>query len=95
MSENTSMEEAISKFVESLEEEQKNNKLLETNNIKESYIDDITEEYYEEDILEEKEEYKIEDDCQKAEKIKNFIKKIITLVTNSEVSGVDYDGTCL
>ena len=94
MSENTSMEEAISKFVESLEEEQKNNKLLETNNIKESYIDDITEEYYEEDILEEKEEYTIEDDCQKAEKIKNFIKKIITLVTNSEVSGVAYDGTC-
>ena len=94
MSENTSIEEAISKFVESLEEEQKNNKLLETNNIKESYIDDITDKHYEEDILEEEEEYAIEDDCQKAEKIKNFIKKIIALVTNSEVSGVAYDSTC-
>ncbi|MDD3519720.1 MAG: KH domain-containing protein [Actinomycetota bacterium] len=90
MSENASIEEAISKFVESLEEEQKNDKLLESNNIKESYIDEDTEEYYEEEIFEEG-EHIVEEDWQKAEKIKGFIEKVIALVTNSEVSEITYD----
>ena len=92
MSENASMEEAISKFVESLEEEQKNDKLLESNNIKESYIDEITEDYYEEEIFEEN-NYDTVDNKEKSEKIKDFIKKVIALVTNSEVSEVNFDET--
>ncbi len=92
MSDNTSMEEAISKFVESLEEEQKNDKLLESNNIKESYIDEITEDYYEEEIFEEN-NYDTVDNKEKSEKIKDFIKKVIALVTNSEVSEVNFDET--
>lgn len=89
MSENTSMEEAISKFVESLEEEQKNDRLLESNNTKETYINEDTEEYYEDIILEEK--CPIGDNLDKVEKIKNFVKKIVALVTDSEVSEVTYD----
>ena len=90
MSENTSMEEAIGKFVESLEEEQKNDRLLESNNIKESYIDDNTEEYYDENVQDE-DNYVIEDSWEKAERIKEFIKRVVALVTNSEVTEVTYD----
>lgn len=49
MSENRSIEEAISRFVESLEEEQKNDKLLESNNTKEKYLENKVYDFEEQD----------------------------------------------
>ena len=86
MSENTHIEEAINKFVQSLEEEQKSDKLLESHNKK----DFFTEEEYCDEAAEEPENNQIliEDRC---EKIKEFVKKVIVLITNSEVDEVAFD----
>jgi spoIIIJ-associated protein len=100
MSEQRSMEEAISNFVDSLEEEQKSNKLIESNQ-KEKILDEN-----EEDI--DKDKYKNyenypgkEDDDEEVtetkeptgdiEKIKDFIVRIVSIVSDSEVSDIKYD----
>jgi len=99
MAEQRSMEEAISKFVESLEEEQKSDKLIESKNkIK-------TTEEKEEEKSKEKKEIKNEIKVEKNDlsnnlivkneddivKIKEFIIKVINSICNSEVSEVKYD----
>jgi spoIIIJ-associated protein len=93
MSENRSIEEAISRFVESLEEEQKNDKLLESNNTKEKYLEDKVYDFEEQD--EEKEEIEEKEiplcSDENIEKIKEFVKKVISIVANSEVSDINYD----
>jgi len=91
MSENRNMEEAISKFVESLEEEQKNNKLLESNNTKITYLKEIEEDFREEEIKKIQEKGKSSCNDKNIDKIKEFIKKIISSVANSEVSEINYD----
>jgi spoIIIJ-associated protein len=100
MSEQRSMEEAISNFVDSLEEEQKSNKLIESNQ-KEKILDEN-----EEDI--DKDKYKNyenypgkEDDDEEVteakeptgdiEKIKDFVVRIVSIVSDSEVSDIKYD----
>jgi spoIIIJ-associated protein len=100
MTEQRSMEEAISKFVENLEEEQKSNKLIESNQ-KEKILDENDEE-----IIDEKyknyenfpgKEYEEEEMSEKdeptgdIERIKEFIIKIVSVVSNSEVSDIKYD----
>jgi len=103
MAEQRSMEEAISKFVESLEEEQKSDKLIESKN-KIKTTEEKKEEKEEEKSKEKKEiknEIKVEkndlsnnlivkneDDIVK---IKEFIIKVINSICNSEVSEVKYD----
>lgn len=95
MSEQRSMEEAISQFVESLEEEQKSNKLIESKqkikNEEEAEKDKEDENYkieYEEEKEEIVEKIKPIEDI---DKIKEFIIKIVSSVTNSEVSEIKYD----
>ena len=95
MSEQRSMEEAISQFVESLEEEQKSNKLIESKqkikNEEETEKDKEDENYkieYEEEKEEIVEKIKPIEDI---DKIKEFIIKIVSSVTNSEVSEIKYD----
>lgn len=95
MSEQRSMEEAISQFVESLEEEQKSNKLIESKqkikNEEEAEKDKEGENYkieYEEEKEEIVEKIKSTEDI---DKIKEFIIKIVSSVTNSEVSEIKYD----
>ena len=95
MSEQRSMEEAISQFVESLEEEQKSNKLIESKqkikNEEEAEKDKEGENYkieYEEEKEEIVEKIKPIEDI---DKIKEFIIKIVSSVTNSEVSEIKYD----
>lgn len=95
MSEQRSMEEAISQFVESLEEEQKSNKLIESKQkIKdeEEAEKDKEDENYKIEYEEEKEEIveKIKS-TEDIDKIKEFIIKIVSSVTNSEVSEIKYD----
>lgn len=95
MSEQRSMEEAISQFVESLEEEQKSNKLIESKQkIKneEEAEKDKEDENYKIEYEEEKEEIvkKIKP-TEDIDKIKEFIIKIVSSVTNSEVSEIKYD----
>ncbi len=92
MSEQKSMEEAIGKFVESLEEEQKSNKLIESNQkIKISEENEIEEEKEDEDNFYSEESEKYDDENNDIEKIKEFIKKIIIYVSNSEISEIRYD----
>jgi spoIIIJ-associated protein len=103
MAEQRSMEEAISKFVESLEEEQKSDKLIESKNkIKTT---EEKEEEKEEEKSKEKKEIKNEIKVEKNDlsnnlivkneddivKIKEFIIKVINSICNSEVSEVKYD----
>ncbi len=95
MSEQRSMEEAISQFVESLEEEQKSNKLIESKqkikNEEEAEKDKEDENYK---IEHEEEKEKIFEKIKPTEdidKIKEFIIKIVSSVTNSEVSEIKYD----
>ncbi|MCL4385359.1 MAG: KH domain-containing protein [Actinobacteria bacterium] len=103
MTEQRSMEEAISKFVESLEEEQKSNKLIESKN-KIKTAEEKEEEKKEEEIKEKKEIkndnkveknninnnfiVKNEDDIGK---IKEFIARVVNSICNSEVSEIKYD----
>jgi len=101
MSEQRSMEEAISSFVDSLEEEQKSNKLIESNQ-KEKIIDE-NEDNSENDRYKNYENYPgKEEDEEEAikeetgisgdiDKIKEFIVKVISTVSNSEVSDIKYD----
>jgi len=100
MTEQRSMEEAISQFVENLEEEQKSNKLIESNQ-KEKAIEENEEEAgvdkyksYENYVCKEDVEEEITEKNEPTgdfEKIKEFINKIISFVTNSEVSEIKYD----
>lgn len=100
MTEQSSMEEAISQFVENLEEEQKSNKLIESNQKEKSneeneedigvdkyksYENYICKEDVEEEITEKNEP------TGDIEKIKEFINKIVSIVSNSEVSDIKYD----
>lgn len=100
MSEQRSMEEAISEFVENLEEEQKSNKLIESKQ-KERPIENNDEDS-EEDKYKNYENFVSKDDdtdeiTQKKEptgdieKLKNFVIKIVSIVSNSEVSDIKYD----
>jgi len=89
MAEQRQMEEAITKFVEGLEEEQKIGKLLETKNSKELNDSEEYEEY--EEFEEEQEKEVIEEDSQKEENLKNFVKNIIALVANSEVTEIKFE----
>jgi len=99
MTEQRSMEEAISKFVESLEEEQKSNRLIESKNI--VNINESQEEGKEE----ENEETRIENKVEKNNlsnnlivkneddigEIKKFIAKVIKSICNSEVYEIKFD----
>jgi len=100
MSDQRTMEEAISEFVEDLEEEQKSNKLIESKQ-KEKLID-IDEENPEEDKYKGYENFVSKDDdfeeiteskevSGDIEKLKEFIVRIINSVSNSEVSEIKYD----
>jgi len=105
MTEQKSMEEAISKFVESLEEEQKSNKLIESNiKLKESTeknknnLDKIKKENrnFKVDLKKNKESNDINSNYdnredESIEKIKEFLKKVISSVCNSEISEIKYD----
>lgn len=86
MSENTNIEDAISKFVQSLEEEQKSDKLLESKNKKEVLL----EEGYFEEAAEETEDMEMANE-DKPEKIKEFVKKVISMITNSNVDEITFD----
>lgn len=100
MFEQRSMEEAISSFVDSLEEEQKSNKLIESNQ-KEKIIDeneaDIDKDKYKNYENYPSKEEDEEEITQKdeptgdIEKIKDFVLKIVSIVSNSEVSDIKYD----
>jgi spoIIIJ-associated protein len=94
------MEEAISEFVEDLEEEQKSNKLIESRQ-KEKLVEN-DEENPEEDKYKNYENFVTKDDdfeeiteskevSGDIEKLKEFIVKIINSVSNSEVSDIKYD----
>jgi len=99
MSEQGSMEEAIGKFVESLEEEQKSNRLIESKQKIKLPEEDDEEDNIEEETEYEKSfsdeevpEYKEENDKDEdIKKIKNFLEKIITCVSNSEIYEIRYD----
>ena len=96
MTKQRSMEEAINKFVESLEEEQKSNKLIESKNIIKN-----TEEKEEEkseiknNIKDERNNKNnnliIKEEDNYIEKIKEFISKVINSICNSEVFEIKYD----
>ncbi|MEI7615906.1 MAG: R3H domain-containing nucleic acid-binding protein [Actinomycetota bacterium] len=100
MSDQRTMEEAISEFVEDLEEEQKSNKLIESRQ-KEKLVEN-DEENPEEDKYKNYENFVTKDDdfeeiteskevSGDIEKLKEFIVKIINSVSNSEVSDIKYD----
>ena len=101
MSEQRSMEEAISSFVDSLEEEQKSNKLIESNQ-KEKIVDE-NEENLENDRYKDYENYPGKEDDEEEEinekivatgdieEIKDFIVRVISTVSNSEISDIKYD----
>ncbi|MHB1346320.1 MAG: Jag family protein [Candidatus Humimicrobiaceae bacterium] len=100
MSDSRSMEEAISSFVDSLEEEQKSNKLIESN--QKEKISDENEENPENDRYKDYENYPGKDEDEEEsmqkpeasgdiEKIKEFIVKVVGTVSNSEISDIKYD----
>jgi spoIIIJ-associated protein len=99
MSEQRSMEEAISNFVDSLEEEQKSNKLIESNQ-KEKILDE-NEEDIDKDKYKNYENYPGKEDDEEVtetkeptgdiEKIKDFVVRIVSIVSDSEVSDIKYD----
>ena len=100
MSDSRSMEEAISSFVDSLEEEQKSNKLIESN--QKEKISDENEENPENDRYKDYENYPGKDEDEEEsmqkpeasgdiEKIKEFIVKVVSTVSNSEISDIKYD----
>ncbi len=87
MSENANIEEAISKFVQSLEEEQKSDILLESQNKKNLSIEE--EDYLDETVEETENTETFTED--RFEKIKEFVKKVIAMVTNSDVDEITFD----
>jgi spoIIIJ-associated protein len=100
MSEQRSMEEAISEFVDNLEEEQKSNKLIESKH-KERPVENNdggpeADKYknYEnfvnkdDDIDEPAEKVEPNEDI---EKLKEFVIKVVSTISNSEVSDIKYD----
>ncbi|MCL6088257.1 MAG: KH domain-containing protein [Actinobacteria bacterium] len=96
MAEQKSMEEAIDKFVESLEQEQKSNKLIESNQ-NEKIGQNLRQEEEIKNNFEIENNFKadvINDEKEKDEnisRVKEFIAKIISSVSNSEVSEIKYD----
>jgi spoIIIJ-associated protein len=100
MSEQRSIEEAISEFVDNLEEEQKSNKLIESKH-KERPVENNdggpeADKYknYEnfvnkdDDIDEPAEKVEPNEDI---EKLKEFVIKVVSTISNSEVSDIKYD----
>lgn len=90
MSVQKSMEEAINKFVESLEEEQKSNKLIESNK-KITEDSGCEQEIENEDDFYDEEPEKIDNEYENIDKIKEFTKKIISSVSDSEITEIIYD----
>ena len=100
MTEQRSMEEAISEFVENLEEEQKSNKLIESKQKErliendEEGLDEEKYKNYENFVGKEDDEEEINQKTEPSgdiEKLKDFIIKIVSIVSNSEVSDIKYD----